>query len=195
MNIDDLKKSVSTEFMYHGGASFETHISVLKKGYLFKFIPSVKYALYTIMYLMLAIGAYFFGMNLFRIDNGLSVIGLLLLGASLIFLVAFLYFIKDYLKSIVFNKNSGIYYKGYLNLRFFRNDKVNLDEIVALQILGEITTEAIVPFNSFELNLVLQDSDRIHVIDHADVKNLIADADKLSDFLNVPIWTNQLVDN
>ena len=191
MDLDIFKKKVSTEFMYLGGASFETHVAVSKNKNIFKFIPSVKYALYTIMYMFLSIGCFFIGKDLFFIDNGWSVIGLLLLGCSLVFLVAFFYFIKDYLKSIVFNKNSGNYYKGYFNLILFRNDKVDLEEILALQILGEITTEQIVPFNSYEINLVLKDLERIHVIDHADIKSIIEDAERLSDFLNVPIWTNK----
>ena len=175
MNIDDIKKCVSTDFMYQGGASFETHVAVLKKGIVFKFIPSIKYALYTIMYLVLSIGAFYLGKRLFFINNGLSVIGFLLLGASLVFIVAFLYFIKDYLKSIVFNKKKETYFKGYF----------------ALQILGEITTEQLAPFNSYELNLVLKNTERLHVIDHADIKSLIEDVERLSEFLNVPIWTTK----
>jgi hypothetical protein len=177
--------------MYPGGASFETHVSTSKNKSIFKFIPSIKYALYTIMYLFLCIGCYFLGIELFFIDNGLSVIGLLLLGAAIVFLVAFVYFIKDYLKSIVFNKTTGIYHKGYFNIRFLRNDKAHLDDIIALQILGEITTEQIAPFNSYELNLVLKDYERIHVIDHADIKNLLEDVEHLSKFLDVPILTNK----
>ena len=191
MNIDDIKKCVSTDFMYQGGASFETHVAVLKKGIVFKFIPSIKYALYTIMYLVLSIGAFYLGKRLFFKNNGLSVIGFLLLGASLVFIVAFLYFIKDYLKSIVFNKKKETYFKGYFNLKYLRNDKMNLEEIVALQILGEITTEQLAPFNSYELNLVLKNTERLHVIDHADIKSLIEDVERLSEFLNVPIWTTK----
>jgi hypothetical protein len=177
--------------MYPGGASFETHVAVSKNKNIFKFIPSIKYALYTVMYMFLCIGCYFLGIDLFFIDNGLSVVGLLLLGASIVFLAAFVYFIKDYLKSIIFNKTSGIYYKGYFNIKFLRNDKANLDDIIALQVLGEITTEQIAPFNSYELNLVLKDYERIHVIDHADIKSLLKDVEHLSKFLDVPIWTNK----
>ncbi|MEO1031045.1 MAG: hypothetical protein AAFX55_06555 [Bacteroidota bacterium] len=190
MSLEDIKANVSTQFMYSGGANFETHTAYQKNG-VFKFYPTLKFALYTLMYLALAIFSYYFGMQLWPIDNGLSIIGFILLGASLVFLWAFLYFLKDYLIKIVFNKKLGYYYKGYLNIKFFRFNKVNLKDIVAIQILGEITTEQLAPFNSFELNLVLKDSDRVHAIDHSNLKSIIKDAKSLSDFLDVPIWTNE----
>ncbi|MFT4803048.1 MAG: Fe2+ transport system protein B [Psychroserpens sp.] len=43
-------------------------------------------------------------------------------------------------------------------------------------------------FKSFELNLVLDDSNRLNVIDHVNLKGVTADAETLSAFLNVPIW-------
>jgi hypothetical protein len=92
---------------------------------------------------------------------------------------------------IVFSKKLGYYYKAYVNIKYFRIDKINLDAVVAIQILGEITTEELAPFNSFELNLVLKDSERLHVIDLSNIKSIISDANKLSKFLEVPIWTNE----
>lgn len=190
MDLREIKKYTSTAFMYPGGASFETHIAK-ETNEVFKFLPSTKFALYTLMYLSLALACYFFGMQLWPIDNGLSVIGFLLLGASLVFAFAFVYFLKDFFIRNVFSKKLGYFYRGYINIRFLRNNKVSLDDIVAIQILGEITSEQIVPFNSFELNLVLKNSERIHVIDHANLKSIIEDSNKLSKFLNVPIWTNE----
>ena len=188
MDLREVKKYTSTAFMYSGGASFKTHITREKNG-VFKFLPSLKFAMYTLMYLVLTLLSYYVGMQLWPIDNGLSVIGFLLLGASLVFAFAFLYFLKDFFVRNVFSKTLGFYYKGYVNIKHLRFAKADLDAIVAIQILGEITAETLAPFNSFEINLVLKNSERIHVIDHSNVKSIIADADKLSKFLNVPIWT------
>ncbi|WP_299117025.1 hypothetical protein [uncultured Winogradskyella sp.] len=190
MDLREIKKYTSTEFMYSGGASFETHVA-RKTNSVFKFLPSVKFAFYTVMYLLLSVGAYYFGMQLWPIDNGLSIIGFLLLGACLVCFCAFLYFLKDYLIRIVFSKKLGYYYKGYVNIKYLRFSKTNLEHIVAIQILGEITTEQIAPFNSYEINLVLKDSERLHVIDHSNLNSIIEDAQSLSTFLNVPIWTNE----
>ncbi len=190
MNLREIKKYTSTEFMYSGGASFKTHDARLKKE-AFKFLPSTQFTLYTLMYLALVILCYYCGNYLWSIDNGFSALGFILLGAALVFLCAFLYFLKDYLVRIVFSKKLGYYYKGYVNIPFLRNDKINLEDIVAIQILGEITSETLAPFNSFELNLVLKDSERVHVIDHSNLKSIITDVTQLSKFLDVPIWTNE----
>ncbi|WP_426430459.1 hypothetical protein ACPX19_13060 [Winogradskyella sp. HB-48] len=66
-----------------------------------------------------------------------------------------------------------------------------LNEIVAIQILGEITSGTIVPFNSFEINLTLKNSERVHVTDHNNLKSIINDATELSEFLDAAIWTNE----
>ena len=190
MDLREIKKYTSTEFMYSGGASFETHIAREKKD-VFKFVPSIKFALYTLMYLVLAISSYYFEMQLWPINNGLSVIGFLLLGASLVFAFAFLYFLKDFFIRNIFSKKLGYFFRGYVNIKYLRFAKANLDDIAAIQILGEITTEQLAPFNSFEINLVLKDSERIHIIDHSNLKSIIKDAESLSQFLNVPIWTNE----
>ena len=190
MDLREIKKYTSTEFMYSGGASFETHIAQ-QKNEVFKFLPSIKFVLYTLMYGVLAVLSWYFGMQLMPNDNGLSIIGFLLLGVSLVFLCAFLYFLKDYLVSITFSKKHGYYYKGYFNIKYLRTSKVNLEDIVAIQILGKITTEKIAPFNSFEINLVTKDSERFHIIDHSNLKSIINDANSLSEFLRVPIWTNE----
>ncbi|MFC0604343.1 hypothetical protein [Winogradskyella pulchriflava] len=190
MDLREIKKYTSTEFMYSGGASFKTH-KAKQETNAFKFVPTLKFAMYTSMYLLLSVGCFYTGKHLFFIDSPISIIGLLLLGASLVFLFGFFYFLKDYLKSIVFSKNLNYYYKGFINIKFLRDDKVDLNNIAAIQILGEITSEALAPFNSFELNLVLKDSERVHIIDHSNLKSIIDDANNLSKFLDVPIWTNE----
>lgn len=190
MDLGEIKAHTETTFMYSGGASFKTHVLCTNKAVI-KFKPTLNFALYTLMYLGLAILSYYVGIKLFPIDNGLSALGFIILGAALVFCYAFLYFLKDFLVKIVFSKKLGIYYKGYINLYLFRYDVVDLNKIVAIQILGEITSETIAPFNSFEINLVLKNSERVHVIDHNNLKSIINDATELSKFLSVPIWTNE----
>ncbi len=64
--------------------------------------------------------------------------------------------------------------------------ETNLDQIGALQILTYLESEG--DFYYFELNLVLQDSDRIAVTCHGSLKHLREDAAKLARFLGVPLW-------
>jgi hypothetical protein len=43
-------------------------------------------------------------------------------------------------------------------------------------------------YTSYELNLVLEDSRRINLVDHGNRKKLIADAQIVAEFLGVPLW-------
>ena len=63
-----------------------------------------------------------------------------------------------------------------------------MSRIVAIQIIGEVITSKDGRYKSFELNIVLDDSKRLNVIDHGNIKGVTADAQTLSTFLNVPIW-------
>ena len=42
--------------------------------------------------------------------------------------------------------------------------------------------------NSFELNLVLENLKRVHVIDHNNLQGLLDDAEILCAYLNAPLW-------
>lgn len=66
-----------------------------------------------------------------------------------------------------------------------------LNEIVAIQILGKITSGTIVPFNSFEIKLTLKNSELVNVTDHNNLKSIINDATELSEFLDAAIRTNE----
>lgn len=71
------------------------------------------------------------------------------------------------------------------------SDEVNisLDRIKALQVIDEITGghEGGV-YTSYELNAVLDNGDRIHLMDHGDLSAFQEDAEHLAEFLDVPIW-------
>lgn len=65
---------------------------------------------------------------------------------------------------------------------------------MALQIIGEVVHGKDSKYNSFELNLVLDDVNRVNVVDHGNLKGVIADTETLGDFLNLPIWTAEKSD-
>ena len=72
------------------------------------------------------------------------------------------------------------------------NNCAPLKMVHALQIVREIVTsegdQSSTSFNSYELNLVLNDGSRINVIDHGDIDKIRTDSARLSKFLNVPVW-------
>ena len=78
-----------------------------------------------------------------------------------------------------------VFYKN--NTKKSKNN-IKLSRICAIQIIGEVVQSDNNNYNSYELNLVLDDSTRINVIDHGNLKGVIQDANWLSDFLNIPVW-------
>lgn len=63
-----------------------------------------------------------------------------------------------------------------------------LSDIHAVQILRERCHSKQGPFWSHELNLVLRDGRRIHVVDHADAAALRAEAQRLAAWLKCALW-------
>ena len=66
---------------------------------------------------------------------------------------------------------------------------VRLDAIRGLQIVGEMVVSSESDYFAEEINLVLEDGRRINVVDHSDSEQIRADADRLSAWLGVPVWT------
>lgn len=72
-----------------------------------------------------------------------------------------------------------------------KNDSAPLHDIHALQIIGETAggSQSGV-FKSYELNVVLKNGERIHLMDHGNYLAINTDAERLAEFLSVPIWEN-----
>lgn len=93
---------------------------------------------------------------------------------------------------IVFDRELGAFWRGRLRAGAqptAHPSYTPLREVHALQILGEwIYEETTGDYRSYELNLVLRDGRRVHVVDHDDGERLRADAAELSRALSVPVW-------
>ena len=63
-----------------------------------------------------------------------------------------------------------------------------LNRVHALQIIKEYIKTKKSAYYSYELNLVLDDGSRVHVIDHGNHLALLTDAQTLSQFLKKPMW-------
>lgn len=96
-------------------------------------------------------------------------------------------------KTVNFDRSVGYYWRGKPGLDSRevkkRNEWCTLADIHALQIIEErIYVDKSTGYSSYELNLVLKNSERLNVMDHSDLLNLRRDAKKISEFLNVPVW-------
>lgn len=84
------------------------------------------------------------------------------------------------LKTIVFDRAQGLFSKGKENAR--------LADVQALQLLSKRFAGEDLSYDSHELNLVLRDGRRIHVLDHGDLPALRAAAAAVSELLGRPVW-------
>ena len=69
------------------------------------------------------------------------------------------------------------------------NKSLPFAEIHAIQVIEAIAGgHGSGVFKSYEMNLVLKNGERIHLIDHGDLSAFIAQVEKVSECLQVPIW-------
>jgi hypothetical protein len=92
-----------------------------------------------------------------------------------------------------FDQSIGYYWKGRGHPELAASgrrvkDRVKLDHIHALQIIEKRVRNRENSYNSSELNLVLNDASRVHVILDGRIDKLRVDAQTLSYFLDVPLW-------
>lgn len=100
-------------------------------------------------------------------------------------------------KPFVFDKKSGFFWKGRPKSENPFNEKGlvfygKLNHVYALQIISEHVVQkgnnGIERYNSYELNIVLENGERINLIDYSKLHSVREDAEKLAVFLNTPLW-------
>ncbi len=122
-------------------------------------------------------------------------------------LIATLFFLAGLLPYLfwsvgrVFHLDLGYYWRGRKVPGIYdfetTGTQCRISEIHALQIIDENCNENSdrSSYLSYELNLVLVNKSRIHVIDHIHLAFLQEDAAKLSKFLNIPLWDATIYKN
>jgi hypothetical protein len=78
----------------------------------------------------------------------------------------------------------------YVNDSKYQNKIIPLNNIHALQLLGETVSwgKNNSSYISYELNLILKDSSRINVIDHWDLEQIKEDAKKIAEKLKIKLY-------
>lgn len=187
------REKVSTYLLNRGGPSFETHSlhKTRKNNLCFKLSPRLGFESIILFGLPLA----FLAFIIYKYSNTNSF--RFLLNDTTWYLV-FGYFsftlllsLFGNLKYFTFSKRHNLYFKGFPLFPYqLAYSKYRLSDIIAIQVLGEelINKESKLKRNSFELNLVLKNLKRIHVIDHNNLQGLLDDAEVLCNYLNVPLW-------
>lgn len=96
-------------------------------------------------------------------------------------------------RPVVFDKQHNCFWKGKIpadELIYATANELLMpfNEIHAIQLIKEYVRGDKSSYYSYEMNLVSRDGVRTNVVDHGDLDKIHADADTLSEFLEVPIW-------
>ncbi len=192
--LQDLAKTVEWSPLAGGGANFKTsslktvsptRLEVVKSkgGYLFSSV-------------FIGMGLIIPGIIAFGIirEEGFSWVLLFLAFFALIFAgVGFLFLLLP--RPRIFDKTEGWFWEGKKSIKseqyFLQLKKsARLSEIAAIQIVPERLSGKNSSYTSWEINLVSNDAKRLNVMDHGNKQSILDDAQKLGEFLDVPVWEN-----
>lgn len=178
-----------------GGASFRTHNAVKVDPNRLEFRSSVAARVFSMIFFLMGVGilAGFSYVNITQGTLSLNIDTLFPILFGLLFAViggCLFYFAT---KPVVFDKRRGSYWKGRKtpDAAHHMNPVKNfarIEDIHALQLIAERVRGDKRSYTSYELNLVLNDGNRINVVDHGDNNKLREDARTLSRFLDKPVW-------
>lgn len=194
-SLDDPKEVDPTEFhdpvalktewtpARPGGASFRTRHLVIVHTDRAEFRASLRAILFYCVFLFagIAMVAVFVWAAFFVPDPSSDSNSVFLLILGLVFAMVGGWLVRYGTVSIVFDRQTGRFRKG-------RSIDTALEEIHAIQLIPELCSTNDGSYYSYELNLVLRNGGRIHVVDHGDKKKLRQDAQLLSEFLGRPVW-------
>ena len=176
-----------------GGASFATHKMVQSFGRRLEFRMSMGARLFCLVFLLVGLGVLTGG--IVTAVNGAEQIALpifmCIFGSTFAAAGGGVYYFMN--KPIVFDKASGYYWRGRVNPQLAyrseqKKDFVALEDIHAIQLISEYCSSKDSSYYSYEINLVVKDASRVHVIDHGNLPRIRDNAQSLSEFLDVPIW-------
>lgn len=193
---DPLASRIDWDPVKSGGANFRTQKLErdASTGLLIK--PTLGAQLFSLVFMLPGLGGLLIGApyNFFMVgDMGT---GLFFIALGGIFFAAGFVMWHHFSKGHVFDKKSGHYYSGK---KFKRSQNYSdakqgrLSDIHALQMLTERVTSNSTKggsssYNSYEINLVLKNGQRINVMDHGNESDIEKSAMDLARFLDVPIW-------
>jgi hypothetical protein len=192
---DPIAMQTSWTPLKRGGANFKTHSLKEIDQHKLLFVPSTGAKLFCGLFV--AMGSAFIFLELFvgvsdpDTDPFWGRVMVILFSLLFVGVGAGLYYFKAVPRK--FDKWAGLYWKGYkkpVNMydRSSGAEFARLGEIHAIQIVEEHISSNNGSYRSYELNLVLNNGDRLNVIDHGSMKAVKNDAQTLSRFLNKPVW-------
>lgn len=190
--------AASTEWtpLKPGGASFKTHhlieSSPDRLEYKASVAAKITYSLFMIVGVGLLIGTWMLYRNMPVSLSVGAIIGTFLPGALFSVIGAFM--LRRGSMPIVFDRRLKAFWRGRTAPDHLFNpgelkNYAPFDQIHAVQIVAEHIRTKSSFYLSYEMNLVLADGKRLHVIDHSRIGQIRADAARLAAFAGgKPVW-------
>ena len=176
------------------GASFRTHklVSAGSKRIEFRASMGTRLLFLTLLLAGLAATTTFIskwgskGAESFAADRGLIIFGLLFTSVGSV-----MYYLLT--APIVFDKPVGFFWRGRKSPERVSDISTikhlaQLDAIHALQLVSSRWSNERGSWRVYEVNLVLGNGNRLHVVGHGDVDQIRKDAGIIAEFLDLPIW-------
>lgn len=166
-----------------GGANFKTHKLVTIEEDIIKFSGTLGNYVFGLIFFVPGLIIFLFALVIF--DPIMIAFGLVFGGVGALML-------DSHFIPIVFNRRIGLYWKARLPIvdRLFTNKKafsVKIEDIKSVQLLKEHVSSSDGSYDSYEINLVLENNERLNVVDHGNEESARKDAAHLAKFLNVSL--------
>ena len=192
---DPLAERIDWVPLKHGGSNFHTHRLVETTANRLEFRATRGARLFAAIFIV--VGFAFPILFITTQSGSLSFYelgGILFFGLIFASAGGFMWYIMG--KPRVFDKLTGMYWLGHKEPDYVykvanevQNNQARLSDIHAIQLIREYVRSDKNSYYSYELNLILKSGERLNVIDHGKKSEIISDADKLSKYLGVPVWS------
>lgn len=188
---DPMAEKIDWHPMKPGGANFKTHVLKKKSSSQYKYGASVGAILFSGLFMTVGVLMFLTGTGI--LFNEADAPFVLVIFGIIFALVGFL-FLKQLSVAINFDSMHGYLWKGNKRPQLSGNvqDKnavIYFSEIYAIQIISErVKGSKSRVYYSHEINLILRDGKRFHVIDHGNHQQILEDVATLSQLINKPVW-------
>lgn len=201
---DPVAEQIDWRTISRSSTNFKTHKLVTDGVNRAEFKPSLNVIFFSLIFIGVAVGFLIYWLPQ-ELEQGISFTaeGLMPFIFPLIFGGVGVIFFLKYRTPIVFDKLTGAFWKGknepdhHTNLSSMKNG-ASLEEIHALQLLRRYnrknsssssgSSSSRRGYYVYELNIVLKDGTRKHVLAHGGRRAMHDDASELAEFLGVPLW-------
>ena len=193
--LKDIAMKVDWTPLRSGGANFKTDQLKQINSTRFEVHKSTGGYLFSGVFALVGLFSMIFGSYVIIQDHGLSfsILAPILFGGVF---AAVGIGMMIFPRTRIFDRRYGWFWAGSKALAreqdFMKLKKsARLSEIAAIQIINEhVSSSKGGSYRSWEINLVSDNGQRLNVMDHGNKDSIVADAQKLGEFLGVPVWDN-----